>query len=152
MFATFDDVTFDADSSRVDGFQMPQSMRIQEWRDRKEDAQFRALCQRLRQRKNAAAWYARHRDDPGFREMVLEHSRRMRRRHGQRRNAADRERRRKAAEDRPIVNVCEECGVAFVLPFGFHRKRRSKYCSRTCRNRVAYRARLERSRSVSVTG
>jgi hypothetical protein len=134
--------TYD-DDGRVEGMQFDgRERRIQQWREKKEAKEFDRLIAKLRQHKNYRAWYERHKNEQGFRERMRSHCRRMRVLHGDRRNAEARATREQEAK--PICNVCEECGREFVLPFGFKKKRRSKYCSRTCRNRVAHRARVQR--------
>jgi hypothetical protein len=145
MIARWEEVVSWDEDGNVDGLQFDsRERRIQQWKEKKEDEEFDRLVAKLKQKKNYRAWYDRHKNDPEFRKKMQAHNRRMRAIHGAKRNAADRERRKQQAEEQPIVNVCQECQAEFTLEFGFKKKRTSKYCSRTCRNRVAQRARKER--------
>jgi hypothetical protein len=143
MIASFKEVaTFD-ENGRVDGMQFDSKQRrLQLWKEKKEAEEFDRLIAKLKQHKNYRAWYTRHRDDPAFQQRMREHNRRMRAKHGARRNAAAREKRQEHAVE--VINTCQECGKTFSLPFGYKKKRTSKYCSRVCRNRVGQRASLLR--------
>lgn len=148
-FASLDEVAVLDDDGRIEGLQFDgRERRIQEWREKKEAEEFDKLIAKLRQHKNYRAWYEKRKDDPEFRRKMREHNRRMKRKHGTRRNAEDRAKRRQEAEENPIVNTCQWCGKEFTIEFGFKKKRTSKYCSRTCRNRVAYLARKEREQQT----
>jgi hypothetical protein len=138
MFATFEDIGFD-DEGEIDGYQFDgRERRMQDWRESKEDAEFDKLVARLRQKKNYRAWYDRHKNNPEFMARLRSHNTRMRAKHGQRRNAEARRQRAEAAEENPVVNVCQCCGKRFVRQFGFKRKLTAKFCTRTCRNKVAH--------------
>lgn len=138
--AGFDEVVSFDEEGRIDGFQFNnRARRIQEWRERKEQDDFDKMVAKLRQSKRWRKWYLAHRDDPGFREKMREHNRRMRLKHGAKRNA---EARQKRQEANPLtVNVCQECHKEFAIEFGFKRKRTSKFCSRSCRNRSNHKLR-----------
>lgn len=143
MIVRLDEVaTFDEDG-RVDGMQFDSKQRrLQLWKEKKEAEEFDRLIAKLKQHKRYRAWYTRHRDDPVFQQRMRDHSRRMRAKHGARRNAAARAKRHEQAVE--IINTCQESGKTFSLPFGYKKKRTSKYCSRVCRNRVGQRARVLR--------
>jgi hypothetical protein len=142
MIARLEEVATYDDEGRVEGMQFDsRERRIQQWKEKKEDEEFDRLIAKLRQKKNWRAWYDRHKDKPDFRERLREQCRVMRVKHGPRRNAAERERRKQEAEAKPIVNICEECGKEFVREFGYKRKRTAKFCSRSCRNRCSHKKR-----------
>ncbi len=135
-FATLEEVAVYDDEGRVEGMQFDsRERRIQQWKEKKEDQEFDLLITKLRQHKNYRAWYTRHQDNPVFRERIKQHNQRMRAKHGKRRYAEAREQRAKEAAEKPIINVCEECGKEFVREFGYKRKRTAKFCGRSCRNR-----------------
>lgn len=145
MIAKWEEVVSWDEDGQVDGLQFDsRERRIQQWKEKKEDEEFDRLIAKLRQHKKYRAWYEKRKDDPGFKQKMRAHNARMRRKHGERRNAEERAKREQLASENPIVNKCEQCGKEFTLEFGFKKKRTSKYCSRTCRNRVAYLARKQR--------
>lgn len=148
MIRRLEEVATYDDECRVEGMQFDsRERRIQQWKDKKDDEEFDRFIATLRQKKNWLAWYARHKDDPIFRERLREHCRLMRAKHGPRRNAEERERRKREAKANPIINVCEECGREFVREFGLKRKRTSRFCSRRCRNRDSHKRRASRESS-----
>lgn len=142
MIGRLEEVATYDDEGRLEGMQVDSvARRIQLWREKKEDEDFELLIAKLRQKKNYRAWYDRHKNDADFRERMREHCRIMRAKHGRRRDAEARAKRKQEAKATPIINVCEFCGKAFVREFGFKRKRTAKFCSRSCRNRDAYKRR-----------
>jgi len=143
MFATFEEVAVYDDEGRVEGMQFDsRTRRIQQWREKKEDQEFELLVSKLRQKKRYLAWYARHKDDPGFREKMRAHNKRMKDKHRDRRNAEYREKyRSEIARREAAVNVCAECKSKFFQAPGYKKKRAAKFCSRACRNRDSYKRR-----------
>lgn len=121
-------IGWDSDGN-VDGLQFDsRARRIQEWRDKKEDAEFCALVERL-QKRNAARRAAA---DPVKRERMREANRRHQA--SGRKEARARQRRREQYEANPTVNVCEQCGAKQLVPFDKKGTRPSRFCSKKCRN------------------
>ena len=141
--ARFEEVACFDDEGRVDGMQFDsKARRLQEWREKKEDREFDRLIAKLRQKKNYLAWYARHKDEPGFREKMRAHNKRAKDKHRDRRNAESREKyRSKIARKEATVNVCVECQKEFTQDAGYKKKRAARFCSRACRNRDSYKRR-----------
>lgn len=138
-------VTYD-DEGRVDGFQFnSRERRLQQWREKKEDAEFEKLITKLRRHKNYRAWYERHQHDPVWRERLRKYTREQRRKHKEKRNADARRKRREAHGS--VVNVCQECKKQFSFQFG-QRKKRSKFCSMKCRNQDSHRRRVRPPKSL----
>jgi hypothetical protein len=141
--ARFEEVACFDDEGKVEGLQFDsKKRRLQEWRNKKDDEEFELLVAKLRQRKRYLAWYARRKDEPGFREKMRAHNKRMKDRHRDRRNAENREKyRTEIARKEPTVNVCAECQKQFTQEAGYKKKRAAKFCSRACRNRDSYKRR-----------
>jgi hypothetical protein len=141
--ARFEEVACFDDEGNVEGLQFDsKKRRLQEWRNKKDDEEFELLVAKLRQRKRYLAWYARRKDEPGFREKMRAHNKRMKDRHRDRRNAENREKyRTEIARKEPTVNVCAECQKQFTQEAGYKKKRAAKFCSRACRNRDSYKRR-----------
>jgi len=148
--ASFEEVVSFDDEGIVDGFQFNgRERRLQEWREKKESAEFDKLITKLRRHKNYRAWYLRHKDDPVWRERFRKYVREQKRKHSVRRNAEARQKRIEAHAS--IVNVCEECGTKFSFEYG-QRKKRSRFCSMKCRNRASGRSRVRTyKKSTRVT-
>lgn len=142
-FASLDEVANYDDEGRVEGMQFEsRERRIQQWKEKKEDEEFDRLIAKLRQRKNYLAWYARHKDEPGFKEKMRAHDKRMKDKHRDRRNAEYREKyRSEIARKTATVNVCAECQKEFTQEAGYKKKRSARFCSRACRNRDSYKRR-----------
>lgn len=125
------------EDGQLTGFQFEGRERaIQEWREKKEEDEFRELVERLQKRNSARRTAA----SAEGRRRLQETDRRFKARHGARINAAARRRRQQAYEANPVVNQCEECGVVWSPPYE-QRVRRSRFCSRRCRNRSHGRTR-----------
>ena len=141
--ARFEEVVSFDDEGHVDGLQFDcKKRRLQEWREKKDDEEFGLLVAKLRQKKRYLAWYARHKDEPGFREKMRAHNKRMKDKHRDRRNAEHREKyRSEIARKEATVNVCVECQKKFTQEAGYKKKRAAKFCSRACRNRDSYNRR-----------
>jgi hypothetical protein len=149
MLATWNEVAAWDEDGEVDGFQFDgRERRMQEWREAKEDQEFEKLVAKLRQHKNYRAWYDRHKNDPEFMARLRRHNAAMRAKHGQRRNAQARQQRAEAAEENPVVNVCQRCRKRFVKEFGFKKKKTAKFCGRVCRNQDAHERRKARRAMV----
>ncbi len=134
--ATLVEVAVWDEEGAIEGLQFDgRERRIQEWREKKDEEEFDRLVAKIRQHNNYRRWYERHKYDSSFRKRINAHSARMRSKHGKRRNAEARAKRKQEHEANPIVNLCEECHKEFVREYGFKRKRTAKFCSRKCRNR-----------------
>jgi Skp family chaperone for outer membrane proteins len=144
VLATLDDIGFD-DDGEVDGFQFDgRERRMQEWREKKEGSDFDRLVAKLKQKKKYRAWYDRHKHKPEFKQKMRESNARQRAKHRARRNAEDKKKRAEKAEESPIVNICEQCGKRFIIPFGFKKKRTSRFCTLVCRNKDSHIMRKQR--------
>lgn len=128
--ATLEEVATWDDEGNVEGFQFDsRERRIQEWREKKEAEEFAALVDRLQKRNSARRAMA----DPVSRERIKKNERRHRE-SGRKQQRAN-ERRREKYEADPIVNVCEQCGHIETVPFDKKGVKRSRFCSRSCRNK-----------------
>lgn len=118
------------DDGNVIGFQFDgRERRIQEWRDRQEEKQYEELFRRLQSRNSARRALV----DPVRRVRVQAADRRHR--ESGKKQRRENERRREQYEQNPIVNICEQCGVGSTVPYEKRGKKRTKFCSRKCRNR-----------------
>jgi hypothetical protein len=143
LLAAIEEVAVYDEYGRVDGLQFDsKERRIQLWKEKKDDEAFDRLIAKLRQHKNYRSWFERRKDDQEFRERLRAHCRRMRVKHGDRRNAEARAKRKQQAV--PIANTCQECEKVFTIDFGFKKKRTSKFCSRSCRNRHHHKTRVRK--------
>jgi len=132
MIATLSEVVEFDEDGHVDGLQFDGRERaIQEWRDRKEAAEYTQLFERLYQRK----WATAARNDPVRRERILENLRRYRTKHRERVRQMERDRRRAKYEADPVINQCKVCGNVWTVPYDRHGPKRAQFCSTKCRNR-----------------
>ncbi len=123
-------IQYDEDG-RIEGLQFDGRERaIQNWRDRKEVEEYRSLFDRLHKR-NAAR---RARMEPIKKARIDAASSRYRDNNRDRIKRRDRDRRRAKYEADPVVNQCAECGHVWIPPYE-QRVKRSRFCSRSCRNR-----------------
>jgi hypothetical protein len=128
--ASLEEVAIRDEEGSIVGLQFDGRERsIQEWKERKEADEFAALVERLQKRNSAQ----RARADPVRQARIRENERRHREsgRKQQRMNAL----RREKYEADPVVNVCEECGEVDTVLFEKKSVKRSRFCSRSCRNR-----------------
>lgn len=141
--ATLDDVAEFDDEGSIVGLQFDSRERaIRDWKERQDQAEFDALCERLYQRNHAR----RQRSTPEGRRRQQANLHRYRQRHRSRLRQRDRERRRARYEAEPIVNRCEECGAVWC-PLYETKAKKSRFCSRRCRNRSHGR---RRQRSMGI--
>lgn len=104
--------------------------RIQEWREKKEEEEFRKLCERLAKR-NYQRKKATH--DEGRMQLKAAQERYRKLNHAKI-LVSERRRKHKRYKANPVVNVCKECGASWC-PLPQVKVKRSKFCSRRCRNR-----------------
>lgn len=145
--ATLDDVIAWDDDGEIDGLQFDGRERaIQEWRDRKEEEEYKALFQRLYKRNH----YRRAAETPEGKARQMENVRRYRERNRERMRQRERDQRRAEYAANPVVNTCQECGQSWAVPFE-RKNRKSKFCSQSCRNKDSGRRRVkERRRSQGL--
>ena len=121
----------------LDGFQFPsRARRIADWRQRKDDGEFRNLCRRLAASKNARQYYARIKAEGGdkyaaYLATCLRSYRRRRvalcaRRRGQRLDLF-------VAEARVIR--CKGCGSTYCRAPGARKGADPLFCDHKCRRR-----------------
>lgn len=143
-FATIDEIGFD-DDGNVSGVQFDgRARRIQEWREKREEQEFRKLVARLQSRNCARE----ARQDPVRRSRIA--AAQIRHRKTQKYRDTMRRRRVGAYEKNPTVNVCEQCGAMWIPPYE-QRVKRSRFCNRRCRNRW-HGERRDRSRGLVNRG
>ncbi len=143
MIASLSDVVeaFD-DEGAVDGYQFGRAVRLQEWRERKEEAEYRAIYDRLYKRNSAR----RARAAGGKRlARIQQQQKSYRVRHRAELRAREWQRRKAQYEANPVINTCEECGKSWSPPYEQEVKR-SRFCCRQCRNRFHGRERTSSGR------
>jgi hypothetical protein len=129
-FARLEEVATYDDDGEVQGFQFGgKERRIQEWKEKQEEKEFAALIEKLQKRNSARKARTNPESLSRIREIQKKHQA------SGRKQERARELRREKYEANPIVNVCEECGKAEAVPFDKIGVKRSKFCSRSCRNR-----------------
>lgn len=141
--ATLDEVAVWDDEGTIDGLQFDgRERRIQEWKDKQEAKEFAALVERLQKRNSAR----RAKSDPVKADRIRANDRRHR--ESGRKRERERQRRRENYEADPVVNVCEECGKIDTVPYEKKSAKRSRFCSRTCRNRHHGRTRQRPTKGI----
>lgn len=137
MLAKLNEVLeFDADG-RVAGLQFNDRARaIAEWRDRLEEREFQRLVTQLQKRNSARRSAATEAGKARVKENTL----RYRQKHLERLRSLTQKRRSRRYYENPVVNRCHECGKLWTPPYE-QKVKRSKYCSRRCRNRDGGRRR-----------
>lgn len=130
-------VAFDEEGGIV-GLQFDgRARRIQEAQERKEAQEFAELVARLERRN----WAKRSRATPEGYERQRAAMIRYREANRARMRQLERDRRRRKYEENPVVNKCQECGREWPAPYEKCNKR-SRFCSRSCRNRNHGRTRV----------
>lgn len=133
--ARLEDVAVWDEDGNVDGLQFDgRERRIQQWREKQDGREFAELVERLQKRNSAR----RARQDPMRMEQIRENDRRHRE-SGRKLVRENLRRREKYAAD-PVVNVCEECDGTWSPPYE-QRAKRSRFCSKRCRNKFHGRQR-----------
>lgn len=141
-FAKLEEVAVWDDEGTIDGLQFDgRERRLQEWRERKEEREFAALVERL-QKRNAAQ---RARRDPVRMERIRLNDQRYRET-GQK-QLRENARRREKYEADPVVNTCVECRKAWSPPYE-QRVKKSRFCSKSCRNRNHARYRQRPTKGI----
>lgn len=141
--ARLEEVAIYDEDGRVEGIQFDsRERRIQEWRDKKEEREFAALVEKLQKRNSAR----KARSCPE----TLSRIREIQRKHhaSGRKQERAKELRREKYEADPIVNVCQECGKSETVPFDKIGVKRSKFCSRSCRNRNHGKSRVRPTKGI----
>lgn len=140
------------DEGQPDGwsFTNTRAAGIQRWKERKDEAEFDALCKRLYQR-NASRkhWHKLKEQFPERYQEVLAHHRRWYQENREKVEAARREKLLAEYKKNPIVNTCEECGTTWCVIPAFKRKLTSRFCDRRCRNRWHHKRRKPRCKPKS---
>jgi hypothetical protein len=135
--ATLDELGLELnDDGIVEGIQFGKARRIQEWKDKQEEKKYAKLFKQLEAR-NAARKASE--SDVG-RQRLRANQERYKTANRDRMRANERLRRKKAYDADPVVNVCTECGKAWKPEYE-KRNKKSKFCSRSCRNRNHGRSR-----------
>jgi hypothetical protein len=142
-FARLEEVaTYDEDGE-VQGFQFGgKERRIQEWKEKQEEREFAALVEKLQKRNSARKARTNPESLSRIREIQRKHQ------ESGRKQERARELRREKYEANPIVNVCEECGKSETVPFDKIGVKRSKFCSRSCRNRNHGKSRVRPTKGI----
>lgn len=141
-----DDV--DLDYSERAGFLTGKSAAIADWQHRKEQREFRKLCEALYKKK----WFRDIRAAGGERWERLRarmRANRQRWRNDNREHVRAVDRARKAARRKPRFIVCAECGAKKQIRRSKARGFPSRFCSTKCRNRWHGRPRAKaRNRGI----
>jgi len=141
-FARLEEVAVWDEEGTIDGLQFDgRERRLQEWRERKEEREFSALVERL-QKRNAAQ---RARQDPVRMERIRLNDQRYRET-GQK-QLRENARRREKYEADPVVNTCVECRKTWSPPYE-QKVKKSRFCSRSCRNRNHARYRQRPTKGI----
>lgn len=153
-------MTFDRDAYREDReaelgytYASEREVKLREWQDTREDAEFEALCRRLLAKRGNAKQRERVRTDPAYRAIHREWQRKWAtspRGRASLRKALLAWRARERAKRRGDVLVCAECGATWcrISQGG----RRPKWCSDACQQRARYQRVTPGARRVSRRG